>query len=184
MEDTDGSGRRIMEDRSSAKEIEKEMASPGSQLKYGCKSDNPQSRSCGTSKLHSHDSSGGAEKSNYGSFLATEETTSIVSSSGSLLRKREAEQIPSGLAFVNVSYQVPPTFGWLPGNKSMAKTILRPARYKAMPFKFSRYLIMGLPVTPTCISLGWQKPVAYYYMSELTACTENCIPAIILRSWL
>ena len=132
---SEDSGLVSFPDSGPAKEV---MASPGSLLKYGCKSDNPQSRSCSTNKLLSHDCSGGAEKSNYGSFLVTEETTSIVSSSSSLLRKREAEQVPSGLAFVNVSYQVPPTFGWLPGNKSKAKTILRPARYKAMPLKFSR----------------------------------------------
>ena len=99
-------------------EFEKEMASPGSLLKHGYKSDNPQSSSYG-----------GAEKSNYGSFLATEETTSVVSSSSSLLNKREPAETLSGLAFVNVSYQVPPTFGWLPGNTmTKAKTILRPAR--------------------------------------------------------
>ena len=114
-------------------EPEKEMASPGSLLKHGYKSDNPQSSCYGTSKLLSHVSSGGAEKSNYGSFLATEETTSIVSSSSSLLSKREPVQSLSGLAFVNVSYQVPPKFGWLPGNTmSKAKTILRPARYILM----------------------------------------------------
>lgn len=100
-------------------EIEKEIASPGSLLKHGYKSDNLQSR-----KLLSR---GAAEKSSYGSFLATEETTSIVSSSNSLLNKREPETIPSGLAFVNVSYQIPPTFGWQHMTKT--KTILRPARY-------------------------------------------------------
>lgn len=103
-------------------EIEKEIASPGSLLKHGYKSDNLQSR-----KFLSRISGGAAEKSSYGSFLATEETTSIVSSSNSLLNKREPERIPSGLAFVNVSYQIPPTFGWQRMTKT--KTILRPARY-------------------------------------------------------
>ena len=114
----------------SISEFEKAMASPGSLLKHGYKPDSPQ---YDTSKLLSHVSSGGAEKSNYGSFLATEETTSVVSSSSSLLSKREPVKTLSGLAFVNVSYQVPPKFGWLPGNTmSKAKTILRPARYILM----------------------------------------------------
>ena len=103
------------------------MASPGDLLKHGYKSDNPRSSSYDTSKLLSF---GGAEKSSYGSFLETEETGSIMSPSTSLLSKRESEKkTTSGLAFVNVSYQVPPTFGWLPGNtKTKAKTILKPAR--------------------------------------------------------
>lgn len=124
--------------------LEKDTASPGSLLKHGHDSDNPQSSSYSTKKLFCHVSSGGAEKSSYGSFLATEETNSFL-----INRELDRDTIEpgkkttSGLAFVNVSYQVPPTFGWLPGNtRTKAKIILRPTRYviflsrlQAMPLR-------------------------------------------------
>ena len=103
---------------------ENEMASPSTLLKHGHKSGNPQSSSCGTSKLLS---SGGGEKSSYGTFLGTEESSPLMSSYSSLLSCRKPEnKATSGLAFINISYQVPQTLGWLPGN---SKTILKPARY-------------------------------------------------------
>ena len=85
--------------------------------KNGQKSGDPQPISIGASKLLGSE---GAEKSSYGTFLSTEESTNS---------KSPGSSIPSSLAFINVSYEVPQTFGWLPGKKHNIKTILKPARY-------------------------------------------------------
>ena len=66
-----------------------------------------------------------SKESSYGTFLATGEKNTLPSSNVN----SRVNVASSSLAFIDVSYEVPSTFGWLPGVNDGAKTILRPVRY-------------------------------------------------------
>lgn len=76
---------------------------------------------------------GKAESSgkSYGTFLVTRKSASFgVSPSNSVNCKTSPKYVTeSNLAFVNVSYEVPQTFSWLPSVRKSSKIILQQARY-------------------------------------------------------
>ena len=66
-------------------------------------------------------------ESSYGTFLAAQGDALPSSSVNSTVS--DAAEARSSLAFIDVSYDVPNAFGWLPGMKNGTKTILKPVRY-------------------------------------------------------
>ena len=72
----------------------------------------------------------GTENSSYGTFVENEGSVAF---DGSSFESTDMNRSPkygttSGLAFINVSYEVPRSFSCIPWVKKNSKTILKPAR--------------------------------------------------------